>query len=365
MTRIAAYTHLHRLQNPTGVGKHILRMVEGLKGADGVDLSLLVSRPQMADCPPEEYFGKVRTDSFPLSFKWMQKLWVATNWPPAEKFCGDIDWVYCPAESYVPRRKAKLAITVHDLNPFENNLPWSNTVSHQKLRLKWQVLFSKIIKEADLILTVSEFTKSRLIELSHVPEKSIAVVGNGVEDLFFTPPTPLGYPGTEVGNYAVVIGGLSYRKGGDIIVEVAKKLASASPNFKVVVVGKNEPELVSAARNCPNIILTGYANDILVHQILGHSTCLLFPSRYEGFGIPAVEAMAAGTPVIISNQEALREVVGQSGIITESENEMVETILEFQKNSGVRAEYVNRGRERAESFRWNNCVTRLKTAISQ
>jgi glycosyltransferase involved in cell wall biosynthesis len=359
MTRIAAYVHLNRLQKPTGVGRHILRMVEGLQKSNEVDLSLLVSRAHARDFPPQGFWPGINATSFPLSFGAMQRIWVALNWPAAETWCGELDWVYCPAESYVPCRRAKLAVTVHDLHAFETNLPWSSSLAHRKFRLKWRILFRRILSEADRLLAVSEFTKRRLIELLGAREESIEIVGNGVDELFFNDAEALVDSRFQPGNYVAIVGGLSFRKGGDIILAVAKELEKQLPDLKIVIAGNSEPIFVQEAARRTNVVQLEYADERDIHRLLNHSVCLLFPSRYEGFGIPAVEAMASGTPVIVSNCGALPEIVADAGIFATAPNEMLSAIAAFWRDSALRSDYGARGRKRAEEFRWSRCNERL------
>lgn len=365
VTRVAAYVHLHRLEHPTGVGKHILGMVEGLRTSGRIDLALLVSQRQARKFPPETFWPSITTATFPFSFGTMQRVWLALNWPPAEEWCGPLDWVYCPAESYVPRRGAKLAVTVHDLHALETDLPWSASLRHRKFRLKWIVLFRRILKEADQLLAVSEFTKRRLIELLRVKEDSIRVIGNGVDDIFFKSACAPAGLDLHPGNYVAVVGGLSLRKGGDIVLAVAKKLEKARPGLKLAVVGTSESALAREATRRKNIVQVGYAGQCEIHRLLCHSVCLLFPSRYEGFGIPALEAMAAGAPVVASGQPALAELIGNAGLVCETADQMVSQVCRLQQNSAERAYLVGLGRARAREFTWAACSDRLIDSLQE
>ena len=360
--RIGAYVHLNRVISPSGVGKHILRMIEALHGRER-ELQLLVSKGQATRIRPETIWSGIQYQTFSLPFSIMQRVWVTLNWPTAERYCGALDWVYCPAESYVPVRCARLAVTVHDVHPFETDLPWSHTRRHLKLRLKWKILFARILKKADLLLTVSAFTKRRLIELLSVDEDRIVVIGNGVEDSYFQPAAPPVLKSICGRPYVLVVGGLTARKGGDIVLKVAKRLIQEAPEMAIVVAGRSEPELYASASGCKNVISIGYADDQSLHSLLAYSVCLLFPSRYEGFGIPVVEAMAAGTPVIMSRQSALVEVGGDSGIVCDTDEQMAAEVCRLYQSPELRARIVNLGRERASHFTWSKCADRLMSTL--
>jgi glycosyltransferase involved in cell wall biosynthesis len=363
IVKIAAYVHLNRVVNPTGVGKHLLRMVEALH-ARKANLQLLVSERQARVILPQTIWPGIRSQTFPLPLSLMQRIWVSLNWPPAERFCGALDWLYCPAESYVPVRGARLAVTVHDVHPFETELPWSQSLQHRKLHLKWKVLFARILQKADLLLTVSEFTKRRMIERLGADEKRIVVIGNGVEELYFQPAPSPRLEAIQQRPYVVVVGGLSGRKGGDIVLAVAKLLAKRSPDVAIVVAGQSDFALASQALNYRNVISVGYTDDRTLHSLLAHSICLLFPSRYEGFGIPAAEAMAAGTPTLISNQPALLEISGEAGIVVTSAEVATEEIVLLNRDEGYRSEKIRAGQRRAARFRWSQCADRLESVLA-
>lgn len=228
-----------------------------------------------------------------------------------------------------------------------------------KLGLKWKVLAGRILKHADRLLTVSEFTKQRLVELLGADEKRIVVIGKGVEDLYFERATPLAVDLVRQRPYALVVGGLSVRKGGDIVLAVAKLLAERWPDIVIIVAGRSEPELAAAAFELKNVNFVGYVDDRTLHSLLAHSICLLFPSRYEGFGIPAAEAMAAGAPVIVSTHPALAEVVGEVGFVGRTPEEMACQIARLERAPDHRAQLGELGRARARQFTWAACANRL------
>jgi glycosyltransferase involved in cell wall biosynthesis len=219
------------------------------------------------------------------------------------------------------------------------------------------------VNEAERLLVVSEFTKSRLITLLGVDEKAIHVIGNGVEDLFFGDALELRERDIQPHLYVIVVGGLTLRKGGDLIISLAEGLLRENSRLRIVVVGRSERWLAKRASRLPNIVQRPCASDTELHRLLSNSLCLFFPSRYEGFGIPVLEAMAAGTPAIILDQAALREVAGDAGVIVSTADAAFEAVRDLHRNPGLRDRYVALGRTRAERFRWQSCVQRLGEAL--
>lgn len=368
--RVAAYTHLHRTYAPTGVGQHLIRMIRGLGSWPGVDLTVIAPRRQLDETcriPAENPLFGISARAIPLSHRCLEAMWQRLDFPKVDRWCNGADWVYTPSEAYIAVGRPRLAVTVHDMHAFEPNLPWSDTPAHRAFRRRWTEMFQPIIRRADRILTVSAFTERRLVELLGVDPQRIAVIGNGVDPIYFDPPTGSSPVEPQSGPYVVVVGGLTRRKGGDLVLDVAQALQRQMPPMRVRVVGQGEPELERQSAEFQNITLLGFvATERLVHLLRG-AVAMMFLSRYEGFGIPAAEAMAAGAPVIVSRWGALPEVVGDAGILVDAENtgEVVAAIRWLSVDTAVRGDLCARGRERAEQYRWGECVERLVTTLQK
>ena len=376
--RVTAYVQLRRAQiSPTGVGKHVIQMVRGLAEQPGFSVTVAGSNREMDEQ------GKLRNDSplsglnavaLPGSTSGLERWWRTIKWPAVERWAGESDWVYCPAESFVPTKRARLAVTVHDLHALETDLPWSDTPRHRIFRLKWQSLMRPIVRHASLILAVSEFTKRRLTEFLHVDPSRIVVVGNGVEDVFFQEPTETLQQGQrdERNNprvpeepFVLVVGGLTMRKGGDLALEVARELERARSPLRVLVAGHGEQALHARAKMCSNVTLLGYVSEPELLTLLRRSVSLLFLSRYEGFGIPALEAMAAGTAVVCSRAAALPEVVGGAGLLVDATDAPAVAALlrDLSGDDATRQRLIAAGQVRASAYRWSACVSRLAAAL--
>jgi glycosyltransferase involved in cell wall biosynthesis len=301
--------------------------------------------------------------ALPLDRRWLEVMWERLNAPKVDRWCSDADWVYTPAEAYISVRHPRLAVTVHDLHAFEPGLPWSNSRKHQAFHRRWSRMFAPIIKHADCILAVSEFTRQRLIELLGVDADRIAVVGNGVEAAYFD----LHGDVSEacIGPYIMVIGGLTWQKGGDLVLRVAELLSHEMSEVRILVAGSGQQELNERSMLLRNVVRLGYVETARLVHLLRGAMAMLCLSRYEGFGIPVIEAMATGTPVIASRWGALPEVVADAGLLVDAENvqEVVSAIRTLSADTAMRMEMVARGRKRAEEYRWEACVERLVLAL--
>jgi glycosyltransferase involved in cell wall biosynthesis len=236
----------------------------------------------------------------------------------------------------------------------------------------------RIARRADRILTVSEFTRNRLMELCRIPAERMAVVGNGVSSAYFSPGCPerdssvLRRFKLEGAGYVVAVGSLTWRKGGDVLVDVARILADRRSRLRIVVAGRRHDDdlvkqlaTIKQAQPSFPIDLLGYVDDPELAALLRHSLALVFPSRYEGFGIPVMEAMAAGAPVISSRVAALPEVVGKAGLFVDGHaaSDWVDAISSLDRNSIQRDALIAAGKERAQHCTWEACSRRVVDAL--
>jgi glycosyltransferase involved in cell wall biosynthesis len=213
---------------------------------------------------------------------------------------------------------------------------------------------------------VSEFLKGRLAELFDIRPERVAVVGNGVEEAYYKigagPPPPPGPP------YVLVVGGLTQRKGGTATLRLARALRDQGRGVEVRVAGQSEPDLAAAARDHPNVKQLGYRGvDTGLPELMRGAAALVFLSRYETFGIPAAEAMAAGTPAVVSGYAGLPEVVGAGGLVVDSDQptDVADLVLRLIEDGPFRAAVIDRGRRRSLDHTWANCAARVCAALTR
>ncbi|MBE9033801.1 glycosyltransferase [aff. Roholtiella sp. LEGE 12411] len=371
---VVAYIHPIRTYLPcTGIGRHMNQILLGLAERNEVDLDLLFSKQWLGSdgkldrsCPLREL--PIRT--FPSPENLTERTWKVLGYPRVDNYLPDkTDWLYAPMETYIPVSKCPVAVTIHDIQAFELDLPWSRTWQHRFFRYKWEHWVRRALSECRVVFTVSEFSKQRMVDLLDAEPQKIVVVGNGVEKCFFdialTNSSDLERP--LEAPYIFVIGGLRRKKGGDNVLAVAKALDQRKSNLHIVVAGNSEANYVKAAQSISNLLLLGMVSDEDLPRLLRGASSFLFLSPYEGFGIPALEAMAANVPAIVSNKASLPEVVGDAGIVInpEATDAIVDVLIELENNLQFREKYIQLGQKHAAQYTWSRCIDDLISAFKK
>jgi glycosyltransferase involved in cell wall biosynthesis len=342
-------------------------LVLGLNERDDIELKLLFAKQWlMADgrLDPRSPLTSLPFRTTPANEYRTEWAWKLLGLPRLDAYIpDDTDWVYAPMETYLPVKKCPMAISIHDIQAFETDLPWSQTWDHRLFGYKWSTWVPKVLRDCRVTLTVSEFSKQRMVALLGADPRKIVAIGNGVDTAFFeiakidpaslTP--PLAAP------YVIIVGGLRRKKGADYVLDVAKVLQQRKSELQIVVAGESELEYITAAREYSNIKLLGMVSDSELPALLRCADSLLFLSPYEGFGIPALEAMAVGIPAVVADRASLPEIVGDAGIVVDptAAESIVDILHDLHHLPQLRTEYIQRGHRHATTYTWASCVQRL------
>ena len=259
------------------------------------------------------------------------------------------DVYHCPTpRAPVSRGKLPLVVTVHDLVPVlfpETMTPWS--------RFYTRVTLPRVLDAADRIVTPSADTANDLsVHLGIRPER-ISVVWNGIDKIFFSeapPARPVDEP------YVLFVGTPEPRKNLPRLIEAMSILRDRGVDRKLVIAGGGgwgHVQLDPAVAH-----LAGRVADDELLALYAHADCLALPSLHEGFGLPAVEAMAAGTPVVAGSKGALPEVVGNAGVMVDPYDAGA-IASGIERAIAERARLVKAGRRRAVQFTWEKAAASM------
>ena len=209
-------------------------------------------------------------------------------------------------------------------------------------------------RRAAAVICVSAYTATEAVELLGITDPH--VVPNGVDQRFFdaAPLTPveLGRLGIE-GAFALASGGASARKNLAALADAWPRVHSARPDLTLVLSGPEHPERTRLFAGMPAVLLVGRVDSGLVPGLMSAASAVVVPSLHEGFGLPALEAMAVGTPVVAANTSSLPEVVGDTGILVEPRaDDLAEGIRYAVSGDPAVTDGVRRARLRAEEFTW-------------
>lgn len=262
---------------------------------------------------------------------------------------------------------APVVATIHDL-AFEH-LPETFT-RRGSLQLKLTV--RRTARQAARIATVSEYSRQDLLRTYKLAPEKVAVTYNGIESHFTPQPTSP----NEVDEvrqrfgikreFLLAVGSLQPRKNLIRLIRAYAKLRGENSAFapQLVIVGRKlwlADEIFAEVRRqrwADDVILTGYATDEDLPKLYRAATAFAYPSLFEGFGLPPVEAMACGTPVITSNNSSLPEVVGAAALLIDAcdERALSDALLRIVNDQPLRARLREQGIEQAQKFTWREAA---------
>ncbi len=302
----------------------------------------------------------------------LRGLWERSGWPPADDLCGGVDVFHTSDWVHPPLSTAASVTTIHDIGALIHPEWYSPDVV--AIHRRKNVLAAE---RADGIVAISEFTKAELLGAFGIPPERVHVVYNGVSPEF--------RPSTESvtrrvrdrfslpERFLLYVGTREPRKNLRGLVRIFERVASEDEAIGLVIVGLTGQESerhvqgsqawtgdpLTAACHPKELgprvrVLGQVALDELI-ALYGTAEALCFPTLYEGFGLPLLEAMACGCPVVASNTTAVPEVVGDAGVLVDplDEDGFAEATLSLLKDSGEQRRLGEVGILRAEAFSWS------------
>lgn len=250
--------------------------------------------------------------------------------------------------------------TIHDLNHVDRpeNSSWLK-------KLFYRYIIWGGCQRASLVFTVSEFSKQRIVAWAGISPDKVVNVGNGVDESFHidVPPWLPGFP------YVLCVSNRKLHKNERRLV-LAFASAKIDPSIRLVFTGDATAELLALCGDLgivERVHFAGRVSEAALPQLYRGAICLAFPSLYEGFGLPVIEAMACGTPVITSNTTSLPEVAGGAALLVDPESvtEIQKAIERLAKDQSLRQTLRQSGLEQAQRFSWNETARKAGEALER
>lgn len=338
---------------PAGAGRYVLELARGLGRMTDMDTYLYARvddgvRWELLE--GDAHVRAVAPRSRPLRLAWEQARL------PSLLTNDFIGVHHAPHYTMPERAKTPVVVTIHDMT-FFTNPEW-----HERSKvLLFRRAISVAVKKATQLVAVSHDTAMRMQE--RFGEVPVTVIPHGIDHARFNPKksaservelTNAGIPD----EYIAFLGTIEPRKNLPQLIRAFDRIASKHPSLHLVIAGQRGWQLeefdrtLSASAHRNRVIVSGYLAEALVPALLRNAHAVAYPSLVEGFGLPALEAMACGAPVVVGDGSAMREVARGAGIFV-NQNDVdslvagLEVALESSGDAGVEA---------AKKFTWVNAV---------
>ncbi|AEK19266.1 glycosyl transferase group 1 [Methanococcus maripaludis X1] len=350
-------------QQKTGVDNAIYNLISELSKQTGIDIYLISSQKN------NDLFPELKNISIHDPFKRILKKTSTYSWYLfinyyLSKKNLDLDIIHNPDNSSLfINLKNKKIVTIYDIMAFK--FP---KVSDPVTRFRYRILLYKTLKSSDKIITISNHTKLDLMNYFKIPEDKIKVIYLAANQTY----KKLGkneineiLKKYDLNNpFILYVGGLAPNKNIERLLESYNIIKNKEISQKLILTGVKRHNSTSALKtikklNLQNdVIFTGYVPDEDLPGLYNAADLFVYPSLYEGFGLPPLEAMQCGTPVITSNTSSLPEVVGDAGIMINpyDVDELANKMYEVLTNEKLRKEMSKKGLERAKLFSWKKCA---------
>lgn len=382
-----------RTNDKGGVYRYIWKLVESISSIDHVNTYIL-------------FFNFFRREHYPVFRENVERLKVGDNFqikqsrfparlqqfisPPAELLAGGFDIFHGCFDYLRPLLHGKGIVTVHDIRYLESveheeDPEWidilkrsapspeyfvSDYLSRKNLFTHLKSNIMKTVQRADAVITVSEFSKTRIVEKLGVPADNVRVIYPGIDEAFVRPDNgAIDRVRKKFGidkSYILYVGKFEPQKNIIRMVEAFKKVARNEEVCLVMAGPVNwyyfiVLEKIKQLGISDDVVFTDFIEDEDMAALYSGASAFVFPSLYEGFGLPLLEAMACGVPIVTSHVCSIPEVVDDSAYFADpcSADDIADKVLRCLTDDEQRRNLIHAGRRRSQSFSWKN--TALKT----
>jgi glycosyltransferase involved in cell wall biosynthesis len=350
------------LGTPTGVGVFCLGALRALGARRDLDVRAFAVSWRRREGIRSLVPPNVTATQRPMPARPLHALWARYQQPSIERFIGRVDVVHGTNFVVPPTGSAGAVVSVHDLTPLHHPELCNQAT------LAYPGLIRQALRRAAWVQTDSAFVAAEVIEAFDADPARVRVVMPGIPPLPSVTPDAVASvlasllpPGTT--RYILAIGTAEPRKDLPGLVRAFDRLAARHHDLALVLAGPpgwGEAALsvaIEQARAGKRVIRTGWLEPPALAGLLRGATVLAFPSLYEGFGFPPLEAMASGVPVVATAAGSLPEVLGDGAVLVEvgDHDGLVEALDHVLDDPLWRAQLITAGTARAASFSWERC----------
>ncbi len=256
--------------------------------------------------------------------------------------------------------RSPFVFTIHDLSHM-----YCPGISSPPIRLYYATIMKRACRRAARILTVSEFTRTQIVEWSGVSPEKVLNVGCGVDLAYQPEGDSYGLPFP----YFLSVSNRRRHKNEFRMVEAFAK-ASVDPGIHLVLTGESVPELVGcieAHQLRSRVDFVGIVPEARLPSLYRGAEALIFPSLYEGFGLPILEALACGTPVVTANTTAMPEVAGDAALLVDptSVKQISRAMEQVVSDTSLRRQLQEKGLAQAAKFSWEATCSRVRLSLKR
>ncbi len=350
------------LRERTGVGEYIHQLARAYAAAFPGEIALFTS--SWKDRPAPGLAGDLQAPVIDrrVPVRMLNRLWHRAGWPPIELLAGRFDVVHAAHPLLIPARHAAQVVTIHDL--FFLTEPQR---MHAEIRRDYPALTGAHARRADAVVTSTEYGRRIIGERLGVLPDRIFVCPPGApewETLGRTPRTP-------AGGYVLFMGTLERRKNLGALLDAYETLQGRiRPAPPLILAGRSTADADGWLRRIAQPPLSGHVQDLGYvpgaerERLYAGARVLVLPSLEEGFGLPVLEAMSAGVPVVASNRGSLPEVLGGAGALVEPDDvsTLADALERVILDESAAQAMASAGLNRARAFRWDASAAALRRA---
>jgi glycosyltransferase involved in cell wall biosynthesis len=294
----------------------------------------------------------------PMAAQPLRQLWRRADWPPIEWWTGSVDLVHGPNFVVPPSSKGAIELaTVHDLTCVR--FPELCT----RDTLQYPALIRRALRRGAHLHAVSQFVADEIVDVFGVERDRVHVVPNGIDPVH-AGDAAAGRARVAADRYILAVGTIEPRKDLPLLVDAFDELATDDTDLHLVVAGQDGwgtasfAAALERARHRDRVVRPGWVDDRARADLLAGAQVFAYPSKYEGFGLSPLEAMAAGVPVVATTAGSLPEVLGDGARLVDpgDAGALASALHSVLDDEAERDRLIPAGRDRASRYSWDACA---------